>query len=379
MTRKDHLGELHINVAAGGIDPEIESLRPELRMVKAALLYADSVTLTSPKLTVLQHFAAVAPADAERRKAIDESGITEKQGWSAAITIREGLRRGHQPSPHELEWMQKFEAELALYDRFHEEQIERTLVAAGGDELEPAVRSGLVQLRPIVGNVTDPAQYADDVADEFEEVFREALDAEGPTYPLFDFTAWLSLRPAVTASGVSSKEMGPASEVALAADLIVDKVEAFPDATMDVVLDVRQRLRDPLVRFRSALAKAAAELESTGFDDNFEREAQSLYRREVEPALLELQESLADLGARETLRRGAEGGVAALGVAAAGAAMFRELIAAAAVPLGMAGQAELKHRREAKKTRRENNYFFIWEADRLLRRAQAASDRRHIH
>lgn len=367
MSSRGSLGELHINVVAAGADAHMQSLWPEIRMVKAALLYADSVTLTSPKLTVLRYFAGVAPQDPERRRAIEESGITEKPGWQAAISILHGMRLGHQPTAEELGWLERFSDELALYDRLHREQTGRTLAAAGGEELQLGVNSGVVRLQPIPGDVTNPQTYADEVLDTFEDAFRDALDAERPTYPLFDFMAWLTLRPTVEAAGVTPAEMAPANEVALAARMIVDRVEAFPDATMDVVLDVRDRLEGPLVRFRAALAKAAAELDTTGFDDKFEREAQSLYRREVEPALQELRESLSDLGAHATLRRGAEPGVAALGLAAAGVVSFSALIAASAAWLGIAGKEELKYRRGVQQTKRENNYFFIWEADRLLR------------
>ncbi len=135
---------------------------------------------------------------------------------------------------------------------------------------------------------------------------------------------------------------------------------------MDEILDVRARLGRPLVRFRKALADATAQMESTDFGPDFHRDMQSLYRREIDPWLLELDEALDDLGAKASLRRAGGAVAASLGIAAAGLLSFAELIAAAIVPVGAAGGAELKHREEVKTTRRDNGYLFVWEADRTL-------------
>ena len=370
MSPRDRLGEMHVTVAAGGVDAQLESLRPELRMVKAALLYADSVTLTSPKLRVLRHVAATERADAQRRAAIEASGMTERPGWSAAITTYEGMRLGHAPTAEGRRFLERFAEELALFERLHEEQIERRLAAAGGHELDRAVQAGVVRLDPIPGDVTDPRAYSDEFQERMEEVFEAALDAERPTYPLFDAVGWLAVRPAFEASGATPADMTNTKEIALAMRFVVGEVEAFPDASMDAVLDVRERLKDPLTRFRAAMSTAAGELDSSGFDERFEREAQALYRRDVAPALLELREGLHELGVRETLRRGSAHGTGALTLGAAGIVAFSQLVAAAAGLAGLGVKDEWQHRASVRRTRRENNFFFLWQADQLLGHAR---------
>ncbi len=114
------------------------------------------------------------------------------------------------------------------------------------------------------------------------------------------------------------------------------------------------------------MAQAAANLDTTGFDGRFEAAAQHVFRTEVLPALQELRESLQDLGALETLRRGGHAVAGSLGIAAAGAAFLEALIAAALVPAGTAVKSELEHRREQRRSRRSNAYFFLWRADELL-------------
>jgi hypothetical protein len=85
--------------------------------------------------------------------------------------------------------------------------------------------------------------------------------------------------------------------------------------------------------------------------------------------LLQLDESLEELGARESLNRAGAAAAASLGIAVAGLLTISQLIAGAIVPAGAAGGAELKHRREVKRARRENSYLFVWEADRRLTRS----------
>ena len=57
------------------------------------------------------------------------------------------------------------------------------------------------------------------------------------------------------ASSVRGNQVGAAGQ-------LIGQLEAFPDAEMDIVLDVRERLTRPLIRFRAALAQASTEIES---------------------------------------------------------------------------------------------------------------------
>ena len=95
---------------------------------------------------------------------------------------------------------------------------------------------------------------------------------------------------------------------------MVSSVEAFPSATMDVILDVRRQLRAPLIRFRAALVAASEELAANPLDpDAFRLETQSIWHRVVQPALQELDEMASDLKLRATLRRDLPAGVAVSG------------------------------------------------------------------
>jgi hypothetical protein len=67
----------------------------------------------------------------------------------------------------------------------------------------------------------------------------------------------------------------------------------FEHATIDEIVDLRDELRLPLQRFRGALAQAAHEQEVTG-DDGWAEAGRELWRREVQPALAEIEQEIED-------------------------------------------------------------------------------------
>ncbi len=143
-------------------------------------------------------------------------------------------------------------------------------------------------------------------------------------------------------------------------------------------MDVRSRLRAPLVRFRAALAKASDEFSAAAWDENFSREVEDLYRREVAPALAEVHATLEDLGARPTLMRlGSENAVAAAGASlmltaasALGHADLPALLyglppsAAAAV----AAREGLKRRGVHRDAEGRSSFYFLYQANQQLAR-----------
>lgn len=371
------LSQLNIVIAAAGVDHQLMSLRPELRMVKAALLYADTVTLVTPKIALRRMFARMDRPDDEYRRRVDETGITRKPGWAQAFTIVRGAQlHERELTPEERRTITPFLDDFAELARLRREAAERALASPEQDELKRAVSSGAVILRSLEDDASDPVRHADAVAEEFEDILNDSLDASSGMYPLFDEVAWLSVGPVVRRSGLTPRELAPANEAALATRFIVDQVEAYADARIDELLDVRDRLTDPLIRFRAAMAKASHEIESTGFDAAFERETRALFRREVEPALQELREGVVDLGLRATLRRAAEPAAQWLAIGAGTAAavtQFREAAVSAAsgfaTAVGATLQSELRHERQLRQRQKANSYFFLWRADHLVRKA----------
>jgi hypothetical protein len=153
-------------------------------------------------------------------------------------------------------------------------------------------------------------------------------------------------------------------------------LEGFPDASIDVILDVRERLELPLTRFRSAVAEAAREL-SRDDPSDLDAAIADLRKRVVAPAIAEIQEELEALNVRSTLLRVASNPLTAgtfaaqlsLAVGAGGtgglAALVRSLLAAPAVAT-MAKEAD--YRSTKKRTLRLRPYWMLHEAGVELRK-----------
>lgn len=368
-------GAVHVTVAAVA-DGTTLDLSHETQLVKSALLYADHVTLVSPKALLLAGVAAFGSGD--RRARIDATaqliGMLDN-GQEAAELYQKLRRRRRQLSPHERRVLRRLEQTLETSSEELVDTIDDMLAGAGADEIAQAMGAGLVDIHTLGQEHADADSYMDNVIEQMTDLLRDSVSASAQTLPLFDDGVGDLLRAMVKEGMVTDPHVAGAAEVGIAGRLI-GGLEAFPNADMDVILDVRERLQAPLVRFRSALAQTSAEFASAAWDESFAREVEDLYRRRVAPALLEVEEALSDLGVRSTLLRLSSGKetvatvAATLGLAAAGDISNADLPAllygAPAVAATVAGAAEALQRRPIRRAAGRNAFYFLYEGNRLL-------------
>lgn len=347
-------------------------LRHETGLVKAALLYADSVTLLSPIAVAIAHIVQFATADREARCAIAD-GFTGRLNSASARQYQE--MRSRPDSAQEARLFRLMETHEDLDDAHIAAEVEMVLVEAGAQELPKAIAAGVVDIQPIGGHGDLSPSVTTIMLDEIADLLQSYVSTTARTFPLFDDGAGTMLRSMLSSGRVADPETSRAQEAGIAGRLIAG-VEAFPDADMDVILDVRERLRKPLVRFRSALSRATAEFSSAAWDQTFPREIDDYYRRQVDPALLDVQECLEELGVRQTLLRmtagknalamAAAAGAATLGLAAFGGIpvelphLLYEGAGAAALASG--GASEARDRGRVRAGAERNPFYFLYQA-----------------
>ena len=148
---------------------------------------------------------------------------------------------------------------------------------------------------------------------------------------------------------------------------VLGGLKAFPDADWDVIFDVRDRLAPSRTRFRAAISRAAEELKEGG---DIDRAAVDLRRRVIEPALSDIDEALKELGAIPTLLRLSQGTpvAGAVGANLALAAADPMSLGINAIAHGLAsapalasGIKELAHRRERRKELAARPFWFLRE------------------
>lgn len=86
------------------------------------------------------------------------------------------------------------------------------------------------------------------------------------------------------------------------ANHVLASLPAFPDADMDVILDVRDRLADARTRFQAAVSGVADDLNDVPSDE-LNAASRALHLQHVAPAVLEVRETLEELNALPTLLR----------------------------------------------------------------------------
>ena len=269
------------------------SLSKEIRLCRAALLYGDAVTLYSPNALMLASVERLGNATAQERIELlrgflpiiqPEAGPELDQALDQLIRLRRARRRTRE----ELQLVMQLEHMLKREWQGIEETAAQMLEGAGAHELIPAMRSGFLELHPLVEPDSDWS--GDSVVEALVARAGEVL-SNGTMYPLLDdamgdlVRAGLSegLFEVLPRAGVHARQAGAAAG-------LFEMLPTFPLARIDEVLDIRRELEGPLLRFRGALAELTASMEAEAHDEVFSEELRDLWITKVEPALQEIRD-----------------------------------------------------------------------------------------
>lgn len=273
------------------------TLAGDIRLVKAALLYADAVELVSPAAVMIGGVAAlgdVGPAGiAEMIPELSDDTL-RAQGQDPE-RLRAGLELTHL-SRRDLR--ERFGADAARnfrqqYNAMIEEQrpglddiVANIHSASGAEELEQALERGILTL-----SAPGPSAAID--MDEYAETLKR-LVRSSDSHLLFDEQI-SSLVTAMIREGAVEPHrltMTRAGRVVTGAGM-VERLPAFPDTTMAAVLEARDQLAEPLGNYRTATVELASKLAAGPFDDDVQPELDDLWRNSVEPAVAKIRADLA--------------------------------------------------------------------------------------
>lgn len=361
------------------------SLRKDVELVRAAILYADEVQLVSLGAVTLAGVLQLASGDGTELLALLASlddatvealgGGTLPAGWRELLQAMPALASGPVLDALGLgaEKRQFLEGMASSADQMRE-TAERMLRESGGEELLLGFDAGLVRL--------SASGFADDDGDTDATLQRwldllKNLLSDTRSRLLFDDQVAELVRAMIAEGLVEPTDLvlKHASEAAVGSGLVA-RLPAFPQAPLDELLDLRRDLQDPLVRYRSAVTRLAADLRSRTYEAGTASELDDLWAREIAPVLVELDESYAEHSlVREIARQlgtdlktliGAGAGIYVgldklttisqwVGAAAAVAAPVAEASARGAI-------ASSRSRREASR----HELFYLYELDRHL-------------
>jgi hypothetical protein len=368
---------------------DISQFHNDLEMVKAALLYADRSKLVSVQTHTLLDMNA--ERDLRKYDPIThlKNTLLSAPNEEVKKTIRESIQMFERAKRRR--YSKKGREEFRLLTQWFESHLQTILdrwammrSEPAAQELLAAINSGFLEIHPfqsVFDRVTQGTVSGEILAREyFLAVAAAATDNQ--TYPLFDerTSGMISLKIGSGDLGISSVANQRGKEIALAADLLA-RLPLFERASVKEILDIRRELEKPLAHFRSSMIKFSDQIQSASWDKDFVRDADQVFRSEVAPAVLALEEEeksnsfLSKLTAKvadKSLQVG--GAVTASGAISALAVRMLNLpladVAALAVgPAIVAGGVAYTAYTEWKDKQKEiegNSLFFYYKAGSLL-------------
>jgi hypothetical protein len=293
------------------------SVRREVDLAKAALLYGDKAVLLSPATTLVAGVEPLANLSLEEQlRFINKvapyfvDGRDLKSLQSTVAQIEQGLARNRDAPGFKL-----IRSQLSELLRPHfapmAETIRRVFTESGVDELALARKRHLVEI-----DRTDSRDTVDFVAacvisaklaatgetrgnPELSRIvtsFVQKLSthlSSGNEYLVFD-DAIGRLVDAAVAESVFQPAVGPKgrSTQAMTAASFMARLPTFPDATVDEILDIREELRGPVSKFRAAMVTMSHSFVVDPWEQGFNDELRDAWIETVEPAIVDIDEAV---------------------------------------------------------------------------------------
>jgi hypothetical protein len=291
----------------------------DMELLKAALLYGDTVTVLSPVTSMLLHPPNVASFNQEKQLefvrrtapylAMEQEGISQADIEQMQLV----LDGDHHATPSTEvairglldELSRSWSQVAAAFDELFEKAdfnplagvLQRGIVQlddcdAGGD-LDLLVASLILAMLAQKGSLSDQPQMGV-VLDAFFVKLSTYLSSGGD-YLLFDEPL-----ASLIASAIESSLIRPVpgsvgrSAQAMGAFGLMSRLPTFPNSTTDEVLGIRSDLATPLVRFRGAMVSATRTFSSEPWDAAFQDELRDHWVESIQPAIAELEAAIRD-------------------------------------------------------------------------------------
>lgn len=303
------------------------ALDQDTELTKAALLYADEVELVSLSVSMFDELRQIIDAGElggyGLLASLDDDTINYLATRSGSENTlppnwRETLAAALTVPPEALEalgiegadQLRELRDVAAEHGRRTQQDMTNLLDEQGATELVTAIKSGAIKLAELGVSPSSTLRPSDlDPTDSTEVQMWNWIDAlvarltDKETRLLFDRQAGSLIQSMLDDGMIPSNPQGLrlAAQAALGAGF-TGRLPAFPTAKMDELLDLRKELALPLARYRGAVARFSKEMPQV-VGENLDFEVEQLWIETVKPALLGLEDEMADHGLVRELAR----------------------------------------------------------------------------
>jgi hypothetical protein len=323
--------QLHITI---GVSPaENIDLRQDMKLIRAAILYADKTTLYSPNASLLQMALQLGGLSDNEQLRFMEMVVPYLKPSNEAAKIVDFLRRLSDYRVIQSPQGKALKATLLSQFADNWTEIKRVVdniaASAGMNEIVTALDSGALEIHQFStqSKNSDTMQFMADcvarasgkqlsrheataIQHRNSNMTKEFVDgvfsaiASGTTYPLFDadigHLVYLAQKAGlVRFTDVSNQR---ARHIALAGDLL-QRLPVFDQVAIKDILLIRGELDRHLTRFRRSVIEFASAVSSAPWDDDFGKESELLFRKEIAPAILDLEDEIRSNRLLEKLAR----------------------------------------------------------------------------
>lgn len=368
------------------VQPELTSIDKELQYIKSALLYADKIVLISPMVYMYTQLTTGGATFDEKqiirlmKFILPMCKEREPETYLKGKSVVDDLSRIIYSKQYKaIPLVQKIELRKQI-KVFMQEMDEKFLEMMGESqtaELNLLLKSGKLILQKFEHNLAD-------IDGCISEYFSYLTKSVKTSLPLFDEASNNLMRAAVKSRIINLSECEKRKIThAGVSDNLLQRLPSFDTASVDEIIDIRNELNDPLIRFRSKLITYSENIQSLPWDDDFEYECSTLYTQEIAPAVLEIDELTQENSFVKNLfgKVIADGeflksaGGLIIGVAAAGVIpSFTQAVSADTAMLTAGGAwattkiaATYKEYQEKKREISQKDMYFYYKAGKLLK------------
>ena len=173
------------------------------------------------------------------------------------------------------------------------ETVESMLEDAGAEDMAAAAEAGILEVHPLgLDEDVDTSDMMETWLDQMT-----SLITTSDSFPLLDPEATSLVRAMVREGHVSPSALSiQKGTEATTATSLFGYVPAFPDLPVNELLDLRESMRVPVVRFRAAVAELVDGFSTDQLDEDLQKEIAREWVVTVEPALEDVREALAEAG-----------------------------------------------------------------------------------
>ena len=279
--------QFHITVGAA-ISSNF-TFQNEVRLLKAAILYADKVKLCSLSSSFLVSMLLLCNMSEEESFELIEQ-ISGPLGYNTnntqlGIELYKQLKKKKGKTRDELLIYLNMKNKLKKGLEILSEKVRKFFSERELDTILEALNTGLIDL-----HVLDVAN--ENIVNEFFDVISQSL-LSGDTYPLFDDQTGGLVNAAIEEGKIYPfrPSISKSKQIGISYDLF-KRLPLFDEVSFDELIDIRNELNRYLVKFRSAIITFSREIESAAWEKDFPYEVDQLFIEKVKPTIIEIEEAV---------------------------------------------------------------------------------------